>query len=226
MKITYYGHSCFSAEINGKHILFDPYVAQNALASHIDVDSIKADYIFVSHAHYDHIMDTMRIAKNTGAKVIGNFEIYNWLTKNGIENAFPMNPGGKFTFDFGTVKCVSAQHSSSFEDGSYGGIACGFIINSAEGNFFYSGDAALTLDMKLVVDFVQPDFAVFPIGDLLTMGVEEAIMAAKLVGVTEVMGVHYDTFGFIPLNKEKATADFESHGLNLHLPAIGATIQL
>ncbi|MCS3870996.1 L-ascorbate metabolism protein UlaG (beta-lactamase superfamily) [Chryseobacterium ginsenosidimutans] len=226
MEITYYGHSCFSAKINGKHILFDPYITQNSLASHIDVDSIKADYIFVSHAHYDHIFDAIRIAKTTGAKVIGNFEIYNWLTKNGVENAFPMNPGGKFAFDFGTVKCVSAQHSSSFEDGSYGGIACGFIISSDNGNFYYSGDAALSLDMKLVVDFVQPDFAVFPIGDLLTMGVEEAIAAAKMIGVSNVLGVHYDTFGFIILDKEKALADFKNNGLQLHLPEIGATIEL
>lgn len=226
MEITYYGHSCFSSKINGKHILFDPYIAQNSLASHIDVDKIEADYIFVSHAHYDHIMDAIRIAKNTGAKVIGNFEIYNWLIKNGLENTFPMNPGGKFTFDFGTVKCVSAQHSSSFEDGSYGGIACGFIISSYNGNFYYSGDAALSLDMELIVDFVQPDFAVFPIGDLLTMGVEEAITAAKLVGVTNVIGIHYDTFGFIALDKEKAVADFKSRGLKLHLPGIGSTIEL
>lgn len=226
MEITYYGHSCFAVKIGGKHILFDPYVAQNSLAKHIDVDKIKADYIFTSHAHYDHIMDAKRIAGNTGAKVIGNFEIYNWLLKNGVENAFPMNPGGKFTFDFGTVKCVSAQHSSSFEDGTYGGIACGFVVSSDDGSFYYSGDAALSLDMKLVLDHVQPDFAVFPIGDLLTMGVEEAIIAAKLIGVTQVLGVHYDTFGFIMLEKEKAFTDFKSHGLNLHLPEIGETIEL
>ncbi|WP_415327663.1 metal-dependent hydrolase [Chryseobacterium sp. MMS23-Vi53] len=226
MKITYYGHSCFSANINGKNILFDPYITQNSLASHIDVDNIKTDYIFISHAHYDHIFDAIRIAKNTGAKVIGNFEIYLWLTKNGVENAFPMNPGGKFAFDFGTVKCVFAQHSSSFDDGTYGGIASGFVISSSEGNFYYSGDAALSLDMKLVVDFVQPDFAVFPIGDLLTMGVEEAIAAAKLIGVSHVMGVHYDTFGFIVLDKEKALNDFKNNGLQLHLPEIGSTIEL
>lgn len=226
MEIIYYGHSCFCAKIRGKQILFDPYVAQNKLADHINVDAIGADYIFVSHAHYDHIMDAVRIAENTGAMVIGNFEIYNWLTKKGVNKAFPMNPGGKFTFDFGTVKCVSAQHSSSFEDGSYGGIACGFVISSEEGNFYYSGDAAISLDMKLVADFVKPDFAVFPIGDLLTMGVEEAITASKLIGVSKVLGVHYDTFGFIAIDKQKAIADFANHGIELYLPEIGTTITI
>ena len=95
MKVTYYGHSCFSVLANGKNILFDPFITPNELAKDVDVDAIKADYIFISHAHYDHIQDVERIAKNTGAKVLGNFEIYGWLLKNGIENAHPINPGGK-----------------------------------------------------------------------------------------------------------------------------------
>lgn len=226
MEITYYGHSCFSVMANGKRLLFDPYITGNDLAKDIDVDLVQADYIFISHAHYDHILDVIRIASNTGAKVIGNFDIYTWLLKNGVENAFPLNPGGKTTFDFGQVKCVSAQHSSSFADGSYGGVACGFIIKAETGNFYYSGDAALSVDMQLVQLFAKPDFTVFPIGDVLTMGIEEAIEAARLVGTTRVLGVHYDTFGFIPLNRTYAIDKFASNGLTLLLPKIGETIQL
>lgn len=226
MKVTYYGHSCFSVYANGKNLLFDPFITPNELAKDIDVDAIKADYIFISHAHYDHILDVERIAKNTGAKVLANFEIYNWLLKNGIENAHPINPGGKFSFDFGTVKCVTAQHSSSFMDGTYGGIASGFVLTTPDGNFYYSGDTALTLDMKLIPQFTQLDFVVLPIGDGLTMGIEEAIEAAKLVGVTKVLGVHYDTFGFIKMDHQSALDQFKEASLHLFLPKIGSTIEL
>src|SRR6218665_3414238 len=226
MKITYYGHSCFSVEANGKHLLFDPYITPNELASTINVDEVKADYIFISHAHYDHITDAVRIAKNTGAKVLGNFEIYNWLNENGVENSFPINPGGKFDFDFGTVKCVVAQHSSSFADGKYGGIASGFVVTTPDGNFYYSGDTALTTDMQLIPKWAKLDFAVFPIGDLLTMGVEEAIEAARFVGVTKVLGVHYDTFGFIKIDTQKAEKDFNDAGIYLYLPPVGCCFDL
>lgn len=224
MKVTYYGHACFSVFANGKHLLFDPFITPNDLAKHINIDEIKADYIFISHAHYDHIFDVERIAKNTGAKVLGNFEIYNWLLKNGIENAHPINPGGKFDFDFGRVKCVIAQHPSSFADGSYGGIATGFVISTVDGNFYYSGDTALTLDMQIIPKFTSLDFAVFPVGDGLTMGVEEAIEASKMVGVTKVLGVHYDTFGFIVMDHQKALDDFKKADLTLFLPKIGDSI--
>ncbi|TPG35360.1 metal-dependent hydrolase [Flavobacterium pectinovorum] len=226
MKVTYYGHSCFSVLVNGKHILFDPFISGNELAKNINIDEIKADYILISHAHYDHILDVERIAKNTGAKVLGNFEIYNWLLKNGIENAHPINPGGKFDFDFGTVKCVIAQHPSSFMDGSYGGIACGFVLTTVDGNFYYSGDTALTLDMQLITKFTKLDFAIFPIGDGLTMGIEEAIEASKLVVVDKILGVHYDTFGFIVMDHQKALSAFTKENLNLFLPKIGETIEL
>jgi len=226
MKVTYYGHSCFSVFIADKHILFDPYITPNTLASHISLDQVKADYIFLSHAHFDHVYDAVSIAEKTGAQVIGNFEIYQWLIKKGVKNAFPINPGGKFTFDFGTVKCVSAQHSSSFEDGTYGGIACGFVVQASEGTFYYSGDAALATDMELVLLFAKPDFAVFPIGDILTMGIEEAIAAAKMVQTGKVLGVHYNTFPWIPLDRATAEEQFGSYNLLLYLPEIGTTIDI
>ncbi|MEO6177149.1 MAG: metal-dependent hydrolase [Flavobacterium circumlabens] len=226
MKVTYFGHSCFLVTAGGKNILFDPFITPNELAKDIDVDQIQADYIFLSHAHYDHITDVVRIAKNTGAMVLGNFEIYNWLLKSGIENSFPINPGGKKELEFGSVKCVVAQHSSSFSDGSYGGIACGFVLTTPDGNFYYSGDTALTNDMAIIPKFTKLDFAVFPIGDGLTMGIEEAVEASKIVGVAKILGVHYDTFGFIVMDHQKATQSFNEAGLQLYLPAIGSTIAL
>jgi len=226
MQLTYYGHSCFSVRAGGKSLLFDPFITANPLASAIDVDEIKADYIFVSHGHYDHTIDIVRIARRTGAKVLGNWELNDWFNKNGLQNTHPINPGGQLAFDFGKVKCVTAIHSSSLQDGSYAGTACGFVIQSMDGVFYYSGDTALTLDMQLIVAWALPGFAVLPIGDDLTMGVDDAIRAAKWLGVKHVVGVHYDTFPFIKIDHENAIASFNRSDLTLHLPAIGSTIDL
>ena len=226
MQFTYYGHSCFSIHAGGKTLLFDPFVTGNPLASDIDVDKIAADYIFVSHGHYDHTTDVVRIARQTGAKVLGNWELYDWFNKSGLQNTHPINPGGQFDFDFGKVKCVTAIHSSSLPDGSYAGTACGFVIRSMDGAFYYSGDTGLTLDMQLIPGWALPEFAVLPIGDGLTMGIDDAIKAAQWLGVKHVVGVHYDTFGFIKIDHKKATDAFDAAGLTLHLPAIGSTIDL
>lgn len=226
MKITYYGHSCFSVVAGGKHILFDPFITGNELAKDIDIDQIKADYIFVSHGHFDHILDVVAIANRTEALVLGGWEVYDYFTKQGVKNVRPINPGGKIDFDFGTVKAVAAQHSSSFPDGSYAGVASGYVLKTADGNFYYSGDTGLTLDMTLIPKWAELDFAVFPIGDGLTMGVEDAIEAAQFVKTTQVIGVHYDTFGFIKIDKQEAVHQFEKSGLILHLPEIGGELDI
>ena len=223
MKITYYGHSCFAAEIKGKHVLFDPFITPNPLANSVDIKKVKADYIFVSHAHFDHIADAIAIANQTNATVISNFEIISWLGKNGVKKVQPLNPGGTFSTDFGRVKCVNAIHSSSFEDGTYGGGAGGFVVESAEGNFYYSGDTALTLDMKLISEKTKLKFAVLCVGGTLTMDAEEAIRATALLQCKEVMGVHYDTFPPIVMDHAAATDKFRTAGLTLHLLPIGGS---
>jgi L-ascorbate metabolism protein UlaG (beta-lactamase superfamily) len=221
MKLTYYGHSCFKVEINEKHLLFDPFITRNPLAKAVDIKKVKADYIFVSHAHYDHIADAVTIAKQTGAKVISNFEIVSWLGKNGVKNVQPLNPGGTYSAEFGRARCVNAIHSSSFEDGTYGGCASGFVVESVEGNFYYSGDTALTLDMQLVSKTTKLKFAVLCIGGTLTMDAEEAIRATDLLQCKVVMGVHYDTFPPIVIDHAAAKDKFRSRGLTLHLVPIG-----
>jgi L-ascorbate metabolism protein UlaG (beta-lactamase superfamily) len=225
MKIIYYGHSCFAVVAGGKNILFDPFISGNELAKDVKINEVKADYIFISHGHFDHMLDAVTIATRTGALVVGSWELYNNFGKQGV-SVHPINPGGKAVFDFGTVRAVMAQHSSSFRDGSYAGVASGFVFKTNDGNFYYSGDTALTLDMTLIPKWADLNFAVFPIGDLLTMGVEEAIEAAAFVKVTKVMGVHYNTFGFIKIDKSNAIRQFEKSGLTLHLPKIGESIEL
>jgi L-ascorbate metabolism protein UlaG (beta-lactamase superfamily) len=224
MNITYYGHSCFGVEIKGKHILFDPFISPNELAKNINVNTVKADYILISHGHEDHIADAVSIAKRTGAKVICCYEIYVWLSKKGIENIHAMNIGGKVKYDFGNVKCVNAVHSSSLPDGTYGGHPMGFVIESEEGNFYYAGDTALTYDMKLIGEYRQINFAFLPIGDNFTMGPENAILASEFINCSDIIGMHYDTFGAIKIDQEEALHKFKRAGLNLTLMKIGDTI--
>jgi L-ascorbate metabolism protein UlaG (beta-lactamase superfamily) len=221
MKLTFYGHACFSVEINGKSILFDPFISPNPKASDIDIDSIKPDYILISHGHEDHVADAVRIAKQSGAIVVSNFEIITWLGNQGIENGHPMNHGGKWTFDFGTVKYVNAVHSSTLPDGSNGGNPGGFIIESTEGNFYYAGDTALHMDMKLIGEYHELDFAVLPIGDNFTMGIEDAVISADFIQCDKIVGIHFDTFGFIEIDHDSAQKAFKAKGKTLHLLNIG-----
>ncbi len=226
MTLTYYGHSCFSVDVNGKKILFDPFITYNELAKGTEINSIEADYILVSHGHADHIADCVSIAKRTGAKVVASWEVHEWLNKQGVSNTHPMNTGGRWDFGDFKVKCVVAQHSSGLPDGSYGGNPMGFIIYAPEGNFYYSGDTALTLDMQLVASWASLRFAVLPVGDNFTMGPEDAARAAKMIGCTTVVGVHFDTFGFIKIDHAAAVKTFADAGCTLHLPGIGQSLTL
>jgi L-ascorbate metabolism protein UlaG (beta-lactamase superfamily) len=225
MKVTYYGHSCFAVQVNGKHLLFDPFITPNELAAHIDVNAVEADYILVSHGHHDHIADAVNIARRTGATVISNWEVVSWLNKNGIENTHPMNIGGHWIFDFGKVKCVNAVHSSSLPDGTYGGNPMGFLLETPEGNFYYSGDTALTFDMKLIGEYKQMDFALLPIGNNFTMGIDNAIIASDFINCHTIIGLHYDTFGTIRIDHQEAVSKFASAGKQLLLPAIGTSLE-
>ena len=226
MKYTYYGHSCFAIELQGKRVLFDLFITPNELAKNIDTSSIEADFILLTHGHSDHIADSVQLAKQTGALVISSFEVIEWLRKQGLENLHPMNHGGKKDFDFGSLKCVSAIHSSSMPNGSYGGNPMGFVITSRDKNIYISGDTALTSDMQLIPRWGKMDFAVLCIGDNFTMGYEDAVEAAKMVNVTTVIGVHYDTFPYIRINHQQAKQAFANEGITLHLPAVGESIDL
>ncbi|MEM1124644.1 MAG: metal-dependent hydrolase [Bacteroidota bacterium] len=224
MKITYYGQSCFLIETNGKKILTDPFISYNDLAKDIDVDSIETDYIAVSHGHQDHTADLESIAQRTGAKVITSFEIHSWANQRGIDNTHPMNTGGKWTFDFGTIMCVNAVHSSSFPDGSYAGPAMGFVIWNEKGCLYFAGDTALTMDMKLIPMLCpKVDIALLPIGDNFTMDVKQAIFASDFIECDQVIGCHYDTFGFIEIDKAAAKKAFADKGKDLILLEIGAS---
>jgi len=226
MKLTYFGHSCFMVEVEGKKLLFDPFISANPLAGGIDINNINPDVILVSHAHIDHIGDAVAIAKRTQAQVIANHEIVTWFGKHGIENVFGMNIGGSFDFDWGTVVMTQAVHSSSFDDGSYGGLAAGFIIETESGCFYFAGDTDLTYDFEILGQYYEIDFAVLPIGDVYTMGVDKAILCAEFVQTKKVVGVHYDTFPAIAIDKDLAIEAFKEDEIELLLPKIGETIEI
>lgn len=225
MKITFYGHAAFGIEVGGVHLVIDPFISGNPQASHIDVDAIKADYILVTHAHQDHILDVERIAKNTGAMVISNYEVASHFGNKGLE-MHPLNHGGAVQFDFGKVKYVNAVHTSSFPDGSYGGQPGGFVIEGEHKNIYIAGDTALTMDMKLIPLQTKLDLAILPIGDNFTMGVDDAIIASDFLECDKILGCHYDTFGYIEIDHDEAKRKFFERKKDLMLLEIGESIEL
>jgi L-ascorbate metabolism protein UlaG (beta-lactamase superfamily) len=226
MKITYYGQSCFGVGTGETQLLFDPFISPNPLAGAIDVNAVPADYLLISHAHQDHIADAVSIAKRTGATVIANFEVVTWLAGQGVGRGHPLNHGGAHRFDFGRVKFVAAVHSSSFADGSYGGNPGGFLVETAECDFYYSGDTALTLDMKLIGESASLSWAALCIGDNFTMGIDDAVKAADFLQCNRILGVHYDTFPPIKIDHDQARKKFQDAGKELMLLPIGGSVAL
>jgi L-ascorbate metabolism protein UlaG (beta-lactamase superfamily) len=225
MIFTYYGHACFSLKLNHTVFLFDPFISGNELAAHIDIQSIKADYILISHGHGDHLADAVILAQQTGAKVISNFEIITWLQEKGLANVHPMNFGSK-DFEFGTLTYFQAMHSSCLPDGANGGNPGGFILGSPYGNFYYSGDTSLMLDMQLVPHYAKIDVAIMPIGGNFTMNAKDAVKASDFIQCNNIVGVHFDTFGYIKIDHEKTKQLFADAGKKLLLPEIGKSYEV
>lgn len=225
MKITFYGHASLGIEIAGKHIIVDPYISPNPKASQIDINTLKADYILLTHAHGDHIADVEAIAKNTNATIVSNAEIAGYYEKKDFKT-HPMNHGGSWNFDFGKVKFVQAIHSSSFPDGSYGGNPGGFVIEGEHKNIYIAGDTALTFDMQLIPLRTALDLVILPIGNNFTMDVEDAIIASDFVECDKVLGYHFDTFGYIEIDHKEAVKKFFDAGKDLMLLEIGESIEL
>lgn len=224
MQFTYYGHSCFQVEVAGKKLLFDPFITPNPLAAAIDVTQLRPDYILLSHGHYDHVADVENIVRQSGAMIVGCYEVIEWFRAKGLTNNHSMNVGGSWEFDFGKVTFTPALHSSSMPDGTYGGVAGGFFIKTEEGSFYYSGDTALFAEMKLLGAQGPLLFAALCLGGNFTMGPEEALQAAQWIGCKKIIGVHYDTFPPITINHASAKQLFHQEGYQLHLLPIGESL--
>ena len=203
IKYTFVGHGTHMLEIGGKKVVVDPFFTSNS-ATDVSADSVAADYILQSHGHFDHIEDTVAIAKRTGATVIANFEIVHWLQSQGVPEAHchAQHLGGGFDYDFGRVKLTIAHHGSGLPDGSYGGNPAGFLVSAEGKNIYLACDTALFYDMKLY-GAVGIDLFVTPIGDNFTMGPDDALQAVKFVQPKLVVPCHYNTW---PLIEQDADA--------------------
>lgn len=226
MKLTYYGQSTVLVEAGGQKILFDPFITPNPNAKDIDINTIQADFIFVTHGHGDHVADLVALAKSTGATVVALSELIGWAKKQGVEKAAPVNIGGTYKAPFGWAKCVVATHSSGLPDGSYGAVPVGYIFHTPDGDFYFAGDTGLTLDMQLIPRWINTGFAILPIGDNYTMGYEDAAIATEFVQTKKVVGVHYDTFPVIEIDHEAARKAFAGKGIELLLPGIGEMVEV
>ncbi len=226
MELTYLGHACFQLTIGSHSLLFDPFISGNPQAQAIDIHELKTDYILLSHGHQDHVLDVQAIYEHNQAQIIANFEVATWFQNQGLDRVTPMNHGGQKVFDFGTLKMVNAVHSSSMPDGSYGGNPIGFVLQTSDYCLYYAGDTALHMDMKLIADQFSVNAAILPIGDHFTMGIEDALVAAKFVKTNKIIGMHFDTFPPIEIDHEAAKNLADSQGKELILMQIGSSIKL
>ena len=194
MKITWLGHNTWLLDVGGQKVLVDPFLDDSPTApvKALDVD---ANVILVSHGHADHISDAASVAKRTGATVLTNFEIGNWLVAQGVpqEHVVGMNHGGGYNLPLGRVEYTIAHHSSSLPDGSYGGNPGGFVIAAEEKRVYFACDTAAFLEMKMI-GAPGLDLAVLPIGDLFTMGPAASLEAVKLLAPKQVLPCHYNTW--------------------------------
>lgn len=190
IKLTWYGHATWGIDCDEHKIILDPFFDDNP-ASPVKADQVEADFILVSHGHFDHIADAASIANRTGAQVVANYEIATWLnSQHNVENTLGMNTGGNVKLPFGSVKMTMAHHSSQLPDGSYGGFPGGYLLTLGDKTIYFACDTALFTDMKLYA----ADIAVLPIGDLFTMGPKDSIAAIELVAPSKVIPTHYNTW--------------------------------
>lgn len=215
MEVHYLGHNTLAIKTSNHQIVVDPFINGNPIVKDKTIlDRLEADFILLTHAHQDHVLDAEALAKRTGATIVSNYEIAMHYGGKDLKT-HPMNHGGHWTFDFGRVKYVAAVHTSGFADGTYGGEPGGFIIEADGKTIYIAGDTALTMDMKLIPLEYELDLAVLPIGDNFTMGYQDAVYASDFVNCDRVLGVHYDTFGYIEIDHNAAKEAFSKAGKEL-----------
>jgi L-ascorbate metabolism protein UlaG (beta-lactamase superfamily) len=199
LSFIWLGHSTFVfTSPGGRRILIDPFLTANPACP----DSLRRidqlDLMLVTHGHEDHCGDAVVVARATGARVVAPYELAVWLEEKGLQNVTGMNPGGTLQAFGMSVTMVPAMHSSSVTDEGrprYAGVAAGYVIRFEDGaTIYYAGDTSIFGDMRLIGEMYRPSMAFLPIGDLYTMGPEQAAKACELVAVSEVVPMHYGTF--------------------------------
>ena len=224
VKLKYHGHSVFEIFTEKCNLVIDPFFTGNSLAK-VKPSDIKANYIILTHAHGDHIGDTLEISKKNDATVIAVNELGNYLSEKGCK-AHNMHIGGGFNFPFGRVKFTIAHHGSSTPDGRYMGEPAGVVISIDGKNIYHAGDTGLFLDMKLIGEITPLDVALVPIGDNFTMGIDDAVKAVEFLNPKVAIPMHYNTFGVIQADPQEFKRKVESIGKKCTIMPFGETIEL
>ena len=218
LSITWLGHSSFSLVTpGGKTLLFDPWYTGNPSFPK-GKTPIKADLILVSHGHSDHITDAAATAKATGATVVGIWEVTTWLGTKGVQNLEPMNKGGTIEAKGLRLTMTDACHSSSFDENGivYLGEPAGYIVRLENSQtIYFAGDTSLFGDMKLIGELYKPDIAFLPIGDRFTMGPDTAALAARWLGVRQVVPMHWGTFPLLTGTPDALKAALDGSGIQV-----------
>ncbi|WP_022835417.1 metal-dependent hydrolase [Salisaeta longa] len=225
MTLTYFGHSTFQIETGGTTLLFDPFFNDNPHTETVPAD-LSPDVVLLSHAHFDHYADIEGVLAASDPTVIGTFEVISRVGSDyDHEKVQPLNEGGTVHFDWGSVEAVHARHTSSFPDGSYGGVPVGFVLELADQCVYYTGDTAPFAEMQWIGDMYDVDLMLAPIGDTVTMGIEGALMAADMVDPALFVPVHYNTFPFNQIDLDDFTEVFDEAGFDTHIIPFGGTLE-
>ncbi len=225
MKLRFFGHSACQITTNsGKRILIDPFLNGNPV-SPVKADGVEADYIILTHAHGDHVGDTISIAKRCNSTVICVFELGNILEETGL-TVHTMHIGGGYNFEFGRVKFTIAHHGSVYPDGRYAGNPVGVIVSIEGKNIYHTGDTGLFQDMKLIGELNKIDYMLLPIGDNYTMGIDDAVIAVEFVNPTVAIPLHFNTFPVIENDPSEFKRKIESLNKKCRILEFGEEIIL